>query len=265
MNEVFNCYKCLKVGNKLKQKLLNDLNLKKNIFLILLFVVTSCKDKNESSLVLNVDPLIESYKKNNVEYYLRIVSGKDTIYTVDSVCVNKKGMITLEKVKRGWFSETRNKYDSLNRIIQSEHHSDIHYKSKIVYGFDEKHNNLISYIFSNNGMSKSFDKSPNGIIYYEFENNRLSKEIFIDIQSKDTITLNQYKYNSKNKISKILKKNLLDNYEVKIEYKYRKNNTLSEIIGESEIKYISKKTGLIDSVKQTDSNERITYNYYFRK
>ena len=215
--------------------------------------------------MLNVDPLTESNKKNNVEYYLRIVSGKDTIFTVDSVCVNKKGMITLEKVKKGWFSETQNEYDSLNRIIQSEHHSDIHYKSKIEYSFDKKYNNLISYVFSYNGKSKSFNKSPNAIIYYEFENNKLSKEIFIDIQSKDTITIAEYKYNPSNKISLITRKNLLDKYEVKTEYKYRKNNTLSEIIGEGEIKYISEKTGLIDSVKQTYPNERTTYNYYFRK
>lgn len=242
------------------------MKLKKNIFIIFLFVLLSCKNRSESNFVLNVDPLTESYKKNNVEYYLKIVSGRDTIYTIDSVCVNENGMITLSKVKKGWVSETRNEYNALNRIIQSEHHSDFHFKSKKEYQFDENTNTLISNDFFNNGMSKSkFNKTPDCITYYIFKEDKLSKEIFFDIKSKDTISIKEYKYNSKNKISKILIKELLDQYEVKAEYKYRKNNTLSEIIGDGEVKYISERTGLIDSVKQVSPNFIRTYKYYFRK
>jgi len=213
--------------------------LKTYLLFFFLFAICSCKNVSESSLELNVDPLTEAYKKNNVEYYLRVVSGKDTIYTIDSVCVNENGLITLEKVKKGLFSETKNEYDSLNRIIKTEHNSDVHYKSKIAYHLDEKSKRLISYDFPYNPNTKSFNTKPNSIMYHKFGNEKLIEEILIYAESKDTIRINQFRYNSKNKINEISRNNLIDKHEVKTEYKYRANNTLSEIIGDGEVKYIS--------------------------
>ena len=241
--------------------------LKLKIFLsfFLFFAIFSCKNVSESSLNLNVDPLTEAYKYNNVEYYLRIVFWKDTIATFDSVCVNKTGLITFEKTKKSGYNENRIEYDSLNRIIKVEHHSDIHYKSKIEYEHDKKSNDLISHIFSYNENTNSYSTNANGIKYHKFRNGKLSEQIYIDIESKDTLEKNIYSYNSNNKLYKISKNHLIDNFENKIEYKYRKNNSLKEIIDNGEVKYISEKSGLIDSVKQTNLNETIIYKYYFRK
>ena len=234
------------------------------ILFFLFFAISSCKNFKESSLNINVDPLTQAYKKNNVEYYLKITSGKDTIYTIDSVCVNKNGLITLERTKKGWFSETRNEYDSLNRIIKSEHNSDIHYKSKMKYKLDKKSKNLSSFIYAFSGYSQSLKTKPVAIMYHKFINDRLVEEILYDIESKDTVRINKYFYNSNNKIQKKLCKKVNEKYEDTTEYKYNKNNILTEIVGSGEVKYISQKTGLIDSVKQSYPNERITYKYYFR-
>ena len=236
-----------------------------SILFFILLAISSCKNVNESSLEINIDPLTKAYKKNNIEYYLRVVSGKDTIYTIDSVCVNENGLITLKEVKKGYTNKTSYDYDLLNRIIQIEHHSDIHYKSKIAYLLDEKSNNLSAYGFLYNSNTKSFHAKPNSIMRFNFENEKLIEEVLIDIESNDTFIKTQYKYNSKNKISEISKNNLIDKFEVKTKYNYRENNTLSEIIEDGEVKYISEKSGLIDSVKRTFPNEKIYYKYYFRK
>lgn len=207
---------------------------------------------------LNIDPLTKAYKKNNVEYYLRVVSGKDTIYTIDSVCVNRNGLVTLKEIKKGYADKTSYEYDLLNRIIQTEHDSDIHSKFKTYYKQEKESNTLIGF------NTNSLDKKPSSLEYFIFENNKLKEQIVIDIKSNDTIMKTQYKYNSKKNISEISKNNLIDNYEVKTEYGYRKNNTLSEIIGHGEVKYISEKTGLIDSVKQKYPHIRTTYKYHFK-
>ena len=235
------------------------------ILFFLFFAISSCENFNESRLNLNVDPLTQAYKKNNVEYYLKIVSGKDTIYTIDSVCVNKNGLITLERTKKGWFSESSNEYDSLNRIIKSEHNSDIHYKSKMKYKLDKKSKNVNGFTYSYSGYSQSLKTKLVAIMYYKFGNDRLVEEILYDIESKDTVRINKYLYDSNNKIRKILRKNVKEKYKDTTEYKYNKNNILIEIVGSGEVKHISQKTGLIDSVKQKYPNERITYKYYFRR
>jgi hypothetical protein len=233
--------------------------LKKKLLYIFLFVISSCKNITESNLELNIDPLTNAYKNNNVEYYLKIVSGKDTIYTIDSVCINRNGLITLERVKKGWFSETKNEYDSINRIIKTEHNSDINYKIGFEYKLDEKTGNLIRY--SKNKALKKLKSYE----YFKYEKGKLIQQFVYDEETKDTVRIITYKYNRKNKIIQILKNNLLDKYEVKTEYKYRPNNTLKQIIDYAEVKYISEKTGLIDSVKQKFPNEKTTYKYFYRK
>lgn len=233
--------------------------MKKNLLYIFLFVISSCKNISESNLELNIDPLTNAYKNNNVEYYLKIVSGKDTIYTIDSVCINRNGLITLERVKKGWFSETKNEYDSINRIIKTEHKSDINYKIGFEYKLDEKTGNLIRY--SKNKAHKKLKSYE----YFKYEKGKLIQQFVYDEETKDTVRIITYKYNRKNKIIQISKNNLLDKYEVKTEYKYRPNNTLKQIIDYGEVKYISEKTGLIDSVKQKFPNEKTTYKYFYRK
>jgi len=233
--------------------------LKKNLLYLFLFVISSCKNISESNLELNVDPLINAYKNNNVEYYLKIVSGKDTIYTTDSVCINKNGLITLESVKKGCLSETKNEYDSLNRIIKTEHNSDIHYRIGFEYKLDEKTGNLIRY--SKNQTHKKLKSYE----YFKYEKGKLIQQFVYNEDTKDTLRIITYKYNKKNKIIQISKNNLFDKYEIKTEYTYRPNNTLKQIIDYAEVKYISEKTGLIDSVKQKFPNEKITYKYFYRK
>lgn len=224
----------------------------------------SCKKYDESNLVLNIDPLSEAYFKNNVKYYLRIDSANDTIFNIDSVCINKNGLVFYKKAIKGWFTKTNYNYDKLNRIISIEHHSDIHYKSKIEYKFDENSNTLISHNFYNNGLTNSkFTDQPNAITHYIFNNQKLTSEILIDNESKDTINIIHYKYNSNKNLIESSIKNLEYGNEDKTVYKYRENNTLCEIIQHGEIKYISEKTGLIDSVKQKFPNEKITYKYFY--
>jgi hypothetical protein len=213
---------------------------------------------NESNLELNVDPLISAYKNNNVEYYLKIVEGKDTIFTIDSVCINRNGLITLEKVTKGWKNETINEYDSLNRNIKTEHNSDIHYKAEFEYKFKKK-GNLIKYSKKTKGNNYKLYE------YFKFEKNRLIKQFVYDEETKDTVRIINYKYNANNKINEILKNNLLDKYKVKTKYTYRANNTLKQIIDNTEVKYISEKTGLIDSVKQEFLGEKTIYKYFYRK
>lgn len=171
--------------------------------------MSSCKHISESNLKLNVDPLIDAYKNNNVEYYLKIVRGKDTIYTIDSVCVNRNGFITLEKEKKGWFREIKNEYDSLNRIIKTEHNSDIHYKIEFEYKLDEKTGNLIKYSKNQtHSKLKSFK-------YFKFEKGKLTKQFVYNEETKDTVEIITYKYNKEHKIIEISRNNLLDKYEVK--------------------------------------------------
>lgn len=234
------------------------------LVLLILFAISSCKNTSESSLELNADPLTAAYKKNKVAAYLRVVSGNDTIYRIDSVSINKEGFVTLKQCKHGYSNKTIYQYDQLNRIIECEHHSDVHYKVKTEYQRSEKPNRLTAHNFAYSPSTKSYDKKPGSITYFKFGNGKLLEETVIDVESKDTIVKILYRYNSKGKIIEISRNMLINKEEKEIKYKYRSNNTLREIIENDEVKYISKKTGLIDSIEQKYPNEKTTYTYYFR-
>ena len=68
---------------------------------------------------------------------------------------------------------------------------------------------------------------------------------------------------NKNKIKSIKRKNLEDDYVTQTKYIYAKDSVLTQIIEEVSVKYISPKTGLIDSVSNGLRGGKIIYKYFY--
>lgn len=223
--------------------------IKQNIYFIALsfLFLLSCRNKTENSFPnLNTDPLVERLKQNNISYYLKTKMWKDTIVGIDSIKLNSDGYITY---KRGWETQ-RFVYDSINRIIEEEYHSDIHYHIKnIRYRLDRKKNQVQKNSENSILQVYNFDKSYKHLL-----------NSFV-IESKDTVKHISYFYKN-GKISKVSEDYILEKYIQNKVYLYDKNNKLKTIIENGETEYISPKTGLIDSSLRMG---HISYYKYFKR
>lgn len=236
----------------------------KKIFL--LFLIGSClccKKEAVTFPVLDLNPLINSLKKNKVKHYSIYTAFKGSTVYIDSFNVNKEGFVISEVCKNGQFNEEYFTYDSLNRLVEHQFQNDTQFHYKSTYEIDTKRNEVKRYFYyKTNG---SFEKKPSNLVLYKFDKTMsvLLEEIQIYLESKDTISKVDYFYNPKNKIAASKRYNFYDKYETITTYLYENDTILKQIIEGGKVQYISSETGLIDSVKRRFPDEKIIYKYGF--
>ena len=233
---------------------------------ILIFLISSCLCCKKETLtfpVLDVNPLINSLKKNKVKHYSIYTTFKGSTVHIDSFNINKEGFVISEICKKGQFNEEYFVYDSLNRVVEHRFQNDTEFDFKSTYKIDKKRNEVKRYFYFK--TNESLEKKPSNLVLYKFDKTMsvLLEEIQIYLESKDTFSKTEYFYNPKNKIATIKRYNFYDNYETVTTYLYESDTILKQVIEDGKVHYVSFETGLIDSVKRRYPEEKIIYKYSF--
>lgn len=240
--------------------------------LLFIFLVLSCSDN--PSLVdwskVNVDPLREAFKRNQVKSYYQVLHGIDYegekfSYKSDSANYNEDGYLTSFFQLDDFLGGTRyfNSYDTLNRLTAQVMRSCVGSDFIFKYESNEKL-----------GVEKMYDIVRNDTILfsksiYSFdeENDRLSSKVEYRKDSNDTIDFCVFRY-ANNKLMNI------DGRRQSIRYTYNDVGALTKILKvfhdengndlPDETDYISTSTGLIDSTTLDEFGWVKYYSYKFR-
>ncbi|NMH28784.1 hypothetical protein [Flavobacterium silvaticum] len=238
--------------------------MKRIILILLAFVLCSCRENKITFPDLDPDPMIDAFKRNKVDYYIRMQAARDTIYQKDSVVINHSGYITDKITTLGWMDNEHYEYDSINRIRIAKTDSDIHSHLKSTYICKPSQHKVLECVYHKSfGAYLTYTKDT---IHYLFDDKMEFLKQKICVSDKDTTWVRRYSYNKRGKLIRILEKNLYDNIQSEVRYGYDADTILRQITDYvNRVEYISPYTGLIDSVKKSFPKEKTIYVYHFRK
>lgn len=242
---------------------------------ILVYTLASCSTKYSDVKFpnLEVDPLKESFKMNNVKAYYQTLhgvdyKGKKFSYKSDSANFNRDGILTsffqLDDFLGGmtYF----NRYDSLKRLISQEYRSCTYSDYFLKYEFDPRNRKAIKYKYDLVGNDSLLLIKT--VYSLDLENTRVLNSVKYWKDTNDTINLTNYEY-EKGKLVRI------NSRRGSIDYMYSETGMLTQIhkvvLDEkgdeieylTETDYISSKTGLIDSTLLGGNGWVNYYNYEF--
>jgi hypothetical protein len=236
-------------------------------FTLIIIAFTACTQQAPEFPVNEFHPLAKSYVKNEITGYLKLWSFQGKLEKQDSVRINNQGLETDRiSVSGHWYSVTNYQFDSLNRMIEMFHESDIKYNYGISYAFNSD-NRILEQLWKDIGPSDTVELW-NHKYFYEESLNQPTKMVRLS-NDLDTISVTHYSYSDYG-IQEIFE--IGDVTTFKTSFVYNKDSTLAKVIKEHnninfepnfifrETDFISSKTGLIDSTVNTSKG---TYYYEY--
>ena len=235
---------------------MNKINLIAFCFAVSVFF--SCKKTSHHRIEfpnLDVDPLTEAHKINNIKSYIKLtLNTGDTLIGKEIVTINTQGLITDRK---GGMPKEHFTYDSLNRLIRYKYDYDTHFEDRYEYSIDRNNHEVLQYLVADSSRT----------IYRHFVYDQSFKkltrtyQLFPGYSQPWENIIYQY---SGNKILKIIHRPTVEvpqTFVIK-KYIYDKNHKLKTIASTYETQYISRTTGLIDSATKFSNRE---YYIYYKK